>query len=139
MCLCVLFCFLMIRRPPRSTRTDTLRPVTTLLRSPGLDRLGDRRIADRGTERGHREKPGGVGYGPLQQVAGAALAAGLDAQVRGDLAAERIVRRDPDRAEPGMLGFDRLALGLERGKPGVVDQPELAPGGSQPQVGVVLA
>src|SRR3546814_5418903 len=38
MCMCVLalFCsffFLMIRRPPRSTRTDTLFPYTTLFRS----------------------------------------------------------------------------------------------------------
>src|SRR3546814_9047669 len=31
--LCVLFVFLMIRRPPRSTRTDTLFPYTTLFRS----------------------------------------------------------------------------------------------------------
>src|SRR3546814_10606861 len=30
---CVLFFFLMIRRPPRSTRTDTLFPYTTLFRS----------------------------------------------------------------------------------------------------------
>src|SRR3546814_6389213 len=29
----VLFCFLMIRRPPRSTRTDTLFPYTTLCRA----------------------------------------------------------------------------------------------------------
>src|SRR3546814_13871851 len=28
------FCFLRIRRPPRSTRTDTLFPYTTLFRSP---------------------------------------------------------------------------------------------------------
>src|SRR3546814_1400412 len=28
-----LFCFLMLRRPPRSTRTDTLFPYTTLFRS----------------------------------------------------------------------------------------------------------
>src|SRR3546814_13190084 len=35
--LCSLFCvfFLMIRRPPRSTRTDTLFPYTTLFRSNG--------------------------------------------------------------------------------------------------------
>src|SRR3546814_6214632 len=33
--LCVsFFFFLMIRRPPRSTRTDTLFPYTTLFRSP---------------------------------------------------------------------------------------------------------
>src|SRR3546814_21081788 len=31
---CDLFFFLMIRRPPRSTRTDTLFPYTTLFRSP---------------------------------------------------------------------------------------------------------
>src|SRR3546814_2939179 len=30
----------MIRRPPRSTRTDTLFPYTTLFRSPALDALG---------------------------------------------------------------------------------------------------
>src|SRR3546814_16036595 len=30
------FFFLMIRRPPRSTRTDTLFPYTTLFRSPGM-------------------------------------------------------------------------------------------------------
>src|SRR3546814_10504051 len=36
MLLCVIVCilfFLMIRRPPRSTRTDTLFPYTTLFRS----------------------------------------------------------------------------------------------------------
>src|SRR3546814_14489915 len=32
----MLFFFLMIRRPPRSTRTDTLFPYTTLFRSRGL-------------------------------------------------------------------------------------------------------
>src|SRR3546814_2167549 len=31
--LCYFFFFLMIRRPPRSTRTDTLFPYTTLFRS----------------------------------------------------------------------------------------------------------
>src|SRR3546814_1097119 len=40
--------FLMIRRPPRSTRTDTLFPYTTLFRSPpfrgsAADGRGDRR------------------------------------------------------------------------------------------------
>src|SRR3546814_13319605 len=33
-----LFFFLMIRRPPRSTRTDTLFPYTTLFRSPSVAR-----------------------------------------------------------------------------------------------------
>src|SRR3546814_11377129 len=35
------FCFLMTRRPPRSTRTDTLFPYTTLFRS--VDSSGDSR------------------------------------------------------------------------------------------------
>src|SRR3546814_13852419 len=33
-------CFLRIRRPPRSTRTDTLFPYTTLFRSNGVSRWG---------------------------------------------------------------------------------------------------
>src|SRR3546814_7633474 len=36
-----MFFFLMIRRPPRSTRTDTLFPYTTLFRSHQRKRLGD--------------------------------------------------------------------------------------------------
>src|SRR3546814_3873235 len=43
----LIFCFfLMIRRPPRSTRTDTLFPYTTLFRS--WHRLPDRPGAERG-------------------------------------------------------------------------------------------
>src|SRR3546814_1286568 len=34
--VCICFFFLMIRRPPRSTRTDTLFPYTTLFRSSSL-------------------------------------------------------------------------------------------------------
>src|SRR3546814_12427640 len=37
MVVCIL-CFLMIRRPPRSTRTDTLFPYTTLFRSDAVAR-----------------------------------------------------------------------------------------------------
>src|SRR3546814_16731469 len=38
-CMCLFF-FLMIRRPPRSTRTDTLFPYTTLFRSGFQTRHG---------------------------------------------------------------------------------------------------
>src|SRR3546814_20704972 len=38
---CMYFFFLMIRRPPRSTRTDTLFPYTTLFRSRSLDGFAD--------------------------------------------------------------------------------------------------
>src|SRR3546814_4538207 len=52
----MLFFFLMIRRPPRSTRTDTLFPYTTLfrsLRSIGGGKAGDvdlRRLDDQSLE-----------------------------------------------------------------------------------------
>src|SRR3546814_4102433 len=53
----------MIRRPPRSTRTDTLMPYTTLFRSPsdGPDRRGRPRavLALRAQGQGH----GGDGHG----------------------------------------------------------------------------
>src|SRR3546814_15925715 len=45
MCVFTYFFFLMIRRPPRSTRTDTLFPYTTLFRS-GPDRV-DRKLVSR--------------------------------------------------------------------------------------------
>src|SRR3546814_10570653 len=50
-----LFSFLMIRRPPRSTRTDTLFPYTTLFRSgiESPDLIADRRPGQ-GLERDHR-------------------------------------------------------------------------------------
>src|SRR3546814_20808028 len=59
-CACFCVFFLMIRRPPRSTRTDTLFPYTTLFRSgsgasrpgdtPALDHSGRSR-SDQGTHR----------------------------------------------------------------------------------------
>src|SRR3546814_21010711 len=57
-----VFFFLMIRRPPRSTRTDTLFPYTTRFRSQqvvafdGRGRVGDRVPAARGM--GEREQGG---------------------------------------------------------------------------------
>src|SRR3546814_15805388 len=46
-CDFILFFFLMIRRPPRSTRTDTLFPYTTLFRSAAAGGAagGQRRVA----------------------------------------------------------------------------------------------
>src|SRR3546814_7562348 len=57
---CCLFFFLMIRRPPRSTRTDTLFPYTTLFRSVGArnDACGRRRAKiDPGRTPLHRRAP----------------------------------------------------------------------------------
>src|SRR3546814_13987594 len=43
--ICVFF-FLMIRRPPRSTRTDTLFPYTTLFRSPRSEKKSNCEVCD---------------------------------------------------------------------------------------------
>src|SRR3546814_1294857 len=74
---CRFLVFLMIRRPPRSTRTDTLFPYTTLFRSPQDRRRADpdRRAEDRrpvgvlalrerrtDARRHPRRRPGGRGY-----------------------------------------------------------------------------
>src|SRR3546814_17442264 len=61
-----LFFFLMIRRPPRSTRTDTLFPYTTLFRSPAHSRSEAADRADAGTLHRH-------GSGLCEGAAGAAL------------------------------------------------------------------
>src|SRR3546814_2791232 len=54
----------MIRRPPRSTRTDTLFPYTTLFRSVGARDLhqleGDRQLAGRRHMRPHAEVEPGI-------------------------------------------------------------------------------
>src|SRR3546814_13912937 len=86
------FFFLMIRRPPRSTRTDTLFPYTTLFRSveiaPGPVRYQDRRgiaqpdVAERlddhlGEGRGLARGGGGFVIGGDQQHR-LALAVGVD-------------------------------------------------------------
>src|SRR3546814_3112091 len=82
--ICLFFC-LMIRRPPRSTRTDTLFPYTTLFRSNGAGDGGDHRHAAGRRRRrggGHRAEgarhPGHwpqlrhrpAGDGPASRVAG---------------------------------------------------------------------
>src|SRR3546814_20186889 len=48
MYMVMVFCFLMIRRPPRSTRTDTLFPYTTLFRSAQHVRQCARDVQARG-------------------------------------------------------------------------------------------
>src|SRR3546814_18332431 len=63
----VFFFFLMIRRPPRSTRTDTLFPSTTLFRAAvfgeqhvadllGLDRIADHQRHDVRRRSHHRQR-----------------------------------------------------------------------------------
>src|SRR3546814_5701293 len=63
---CVFF-FLMIRRPPRSTRTDTLFPYTTLFRSPPARRR--RRPPRRWSAPRSSRRPNRRRRGPLLNVA----------------------------------------------------------------------
>src|SRR3546814_3484581 len=77
--LFVLFFFVMIRRPPRSTRTDTLFPYTTLFRSTiasgdsgFLAQAGDHRLAQHIVAAGV-----GIGRQPLQLSFLLALAVAL--------------------------------------------------------------
>src|SRR3546814_10774415 len=51
----VFVCFLMIRRPPRSTRTDTLFPYTTLVRSGLVEQNRCFRLLDDTAEIHHRD------------------------------------------------------------------------------------
>src|SRR3546814_11799658 len=77
-CMCLVVFFLMIRRPPRSTRTDTLFPYTTLRRRRlfGLEDHPPHRVAVR-TDKLHpldldRIELGerrGIGMGELRHLA----------------------------------------------------------------------
>src|SRR3546814_9812151 len=72
--------FLMIRRPPRSTRTDTLFPYTTLFRS-----RTDRR---RGADRERRIQVAETGPRPRLREGEAKLQLGRQAQARADVGQE---------------------------------------------------
>src|SRR3546814_19763838 len=116
--VCV-FCFLMIRRPPISTRTDTLFPYTTLFRSfvnvagtqAHIDAFllaFDVEAAGAGQARGqrlgaaHAAEPGGEDPSPFEAAAvmlAAHLAEGLVGAPHGALAA------DGDPAARGSLAL----------------------------------
>src|SRR3546814_6421059 len=102
----------MIRRPPRSTRTDTLFPYTTLFRSrPAARRLGARRWPARAA-------PGE----PAREAGRAGLRAGRG--VRGGARpapARRLAVRGRGRAHAwplpaarpaGLVGRDRAEIGI---------------------------
>src|SRR3546814_12370903 len=84
----MLFCFcIMIRRQPRSTRTDTLFPYTTLVRSHyphPAERQPDRLTQPRAVEIGPQridEQQFGISRLPQQEVRQPALARGADEQI----------------------------------------------------------
>src|SRR3546814_12942371 len=100
------FFFLMIRRPPRSTRTDTRLPDTTLFRSPLADEMG---VDRRGGEHHRDPNPAGTDMlvGQEQFAApGANRILGLAADA-GDRVAQR--RGIAARGESAVDIGDRIA------------------------------
>src|SRR3546814_1088639 len=96
MLLRVVFFFLMIRRPPRSTRTDTLFPYTTLFRSkPEAD--GKAEPAGKHRKRGEVDphKVDADEEGDDQQADGDQL---LDEKLLGGIEAGCALHRLPDEA-----------------------------------------
>src|SRR3546814_18582476 len=95
----------MIRLPPRSTRTDTLFPYTTLFRSrvARADRRGFRLCADHGLAAGHRALPAGMGRALREDVRRGALAG------PGRPASVRLHERRPQGAAGGGLAGLREA------------------------------
>src|SRR3546814_14338218 len=94
----VLVFFLMIRRPPRSTRTDTLFPYTTLFRSAPAGQRG--RF---GAERDHPERHGGARI-DIAAVGGADERIDLG----GEIGRNHILARDLRGREQGDRKSTRL-------------------------------
>src|SRR3546814_16925608 len=130
----------MIRRPPRSTRTDTLFPYTTLFRSPerrGRQRRGQRA---RRLDRPQGEAGGeGVGQEPAAVEAGVGL---VDDRPREDQGGERGGPDQPSNerrwsAGPRVQGAGEEHAGEELDRPpgrsgvspaeGAVGEPDPAP------------
>src|SRR3546814_12992106 len=112
----------MIRRPPRSTRTDTLFPYTTLFRSLASNRgsrqaptskIDDRERNDDRRERdfaGDAEPAGRAGFGTPRLVSGAPSAR----RFRGSRRAARRIRRDDGQARRAALDQRRRLLARRR-------------------------
>src|SRR3546814_14200923 len=103
----------MIRRPPRSTRTDTLFPYTTLFRSPG-HHVGDRADAIHDI---FLDRLGRVEFGLLRQIADG------DPVTRPGFAGELLVDAGHDlpqrrlRSEERRVGKEGVSTCRTRGSP----------------------
>src|SRR3546814_6573845 len=102
----------MIRRPPRSTRTDTLFPYTTLFRSPDQDDVGLVDVAAvltvvMGQREGHRVHAAEV-LG-VQHVLQPWRAADLDAEVVGQGMDHRIEHGNTGQGEGGAAAGQLVA------------------------------
>src|SRR3546814_16110874 len=103
----------MIRRPPRSTRTDTLFPYTTLFRSTVLDSNGDVLLAEDGGAAGEAAEGGSRAafearmVRNVEKMLAARLGAGnVRVQVSAEMDLRREVTRPPtfDRSEERRVG-----------------------------------
>src|SRR3546814_14296315 len=106
----------MIRRPPRSTRTDTLFPYTTLFRSPLLGQHQARLPAAHQLQIDFGQKLG-VEQRAVQRAAGIVDAEALAEGIQAGLGAQEALPAERDRvegpahrqrleAEPGEFGVD---------------------------------
>src|SRR3546814_1738908 len=93
------FLFLMIRRPPRSTRTDTLFPYTTLFLSAGRV-FGRPRRTPQGASGGDGPRSDGTGRGDIRFA---------DAG-RSDRRGRSFLREDPVRENEGNVRPARPAV-----------------------------
>src|SRR3546814_14176023 len=110
-----LFFFLMIRRPPRSTRTDTLFPYTTLFRS-------SRRNPDNRARRRHRRRASRdhrTGRWPPPEMP---APRGAELDMRGEQCASTKSFTD---TRIGSKKDVSRRLALERGR---ADKPDVMPG-----------
>src|SRR3546814_3360757 len=87
-----MFCVLRIRRPPRSTRTDTLFPYTTLCRSHRRERRAGTGAAAGGTRLRVDQGPRHAGGGGLMAALLDSLAAGFDGNSGRKAALDAVMR-----------------------------------------------
>src|SRR3546814_16908214 len=97
-----MFFFLMIRRPPRSTRTDTLFPYTTLVRSHGGREGGEalRRAGHPGADQGGPAPEGPHPGAQLAAVRAAGRQGVLDADLQAGQDGQQIA---PERRSPWII------------------------------------
>src|SRR3546814_11597577 len=104
---CLYVFFLMIRRPPRSTRTDTLFPYTTLFRSH-MDTQSPRRGHAARSDRPDRSRPHPRRRQPMTKTQIAALCAAAMALP----ASTAYAVQSPEIAAATDTAFDRRAAQL---------------------------
>src|SRR3546814_11976310 len=105
----LVFFFLMIRRPPRSTRTDTLFPYTTLFRSVAIET--QRCVAESGVHEGAVMRRGRIGMdiGPEMRAG--------DAHALNRGCAARLERADPlgESERKSVVSGKRLSVRVDLG------------------------